>query len=194
MVLPPPPPPPPPPVGHEGVFAAPPKPGVLDATLSSVQQGALGAAASLYNKVGSARDTAKSRAKAVTPEERRAWSERGVAGLTLAASVGQVVGGRKVKAASSVTSAAIGCCGPASAAPAASAGTAASAAPASSVGVEVEAVLVEVVATEDAGGSMLVVVDGREYRVVVPAGVARGQAFRFDVPTVAVLVAVGSSM
>ena len=177
--MPPPPPPPPPPVGHQGVFAAPPKPpGVLDATLGAVQQGALGAAAALYNKV--------ERAKAMTPEEKRVWTERGVAGLSLAATVG----GKKLKVASAVTSVAIGCCGPASSA---SCGSAAA---------PEETQTVEVLATEEAGQPMLVLVDGREYTVLVPDGVSRGQPFRFEVRVPAVplaaalpvsVVSVGSS-
>ena len=133
---------------------------MLDATLGAVQQGALGAAAALFNKVGSA----QSRAKAMTPEEKRAWSERGVAGLSLAASVGQIVGGKKIRVASAVTSAAIGCCG----------SSASAAAPE-------ETQTVEVLATEAAGQPMLVSVDGREYTVVVPDGVRKGQPFRFEV-------------
>ena len=155
---------------------------MLDATLGAVQQGALGAAAALYNKVRlrcgltpslpqpnpnqgcgttitlplhrprspltahlspftQATATvggAQSRAKAMTPEEKRAWSERGVAGLSLAATVGQVVGGRKLKVASAVTSAAIGCCG-----------SSASSASSSSAAASTETQTVEVLATEE---------------------------------------------
>ena len=81
---------------------------------------------------------AQSRAKAMTPEEKRAWSERGVAGLSLAATVGQVVGGRKLKVASAVTSAAIGCCG-----------SSASSASSSSAAAPTETQTVEVLATEE---------------------------------------------
>ena len=70
----------------------------------------------------------------MAPEEKRAWSERGVAGLSLAATVGQVVGGRKLKVASAVTSAAIGCCGSSS-----SSASSAAAAPTETQTVEVPA-------------------------------------------------------
>ena len=146
---------------------------MLDATLGAVQQGALGAAAALYNKVGSA----QSRAKAMTPEEKRAWSERGVAGLSLAASVGQIVGGKKIRVASAVTSAAIGCCG----------SSASAAAPE-------ETQTVEVLATEAAGQPMLVSVDGREYTVVVPDGVSKGQPFRFEVQVAPVPLAAAAAV
>ena len=146
---------------------------MLDATLGAVQQGALGAAAALYNKVGSA----QSRAKAMTPEEKRAWSERGVAGLSLAASVGQIVGGKKIRVASAVTSAAIGCCG----------SSASAAAPE-------ETQTVEVLATEAAGQPMLVSVDGREYTVVVPDGVRKGQPFRFEVQVAPVPLAAAAAV
>ena len=149
---------------------------MLDATLGAVQQGALGAAAALYNKVGSA----QSRAKAMTPEEKRAWSERGVAGLSLAASVGQIVGGKKIRVASAVTSAAIGCCG-------SSASSASAAAPE-------ETQTVEVLATEAAGQPMLVSVDGREYTVVVPDGVSKGQPFRFEVQVAPVPLAAAAAV
>lgn len=168
-----PPPPPPPPEGHTGVFPPQPKSGLLDKAKASALGAATGAVAALYNQgLG-----VQARAKAMTPEEKQAWTERGLTGLSLAASVGQIVGGKKVKAASAVTNVALQHRGASSS----SSAGAAAAAP--------ETQLVEVVATENGGSPMLVVVDGREYTVVVPAGVAKGQAFRFEVEVPPVPVA-----
>eukprot|EP00966_Prymnesium_polylepis_P060571 1405719-Prymnesium_polylepis.1 len=124
---------------------------------------ATGAAAVVYNQGLDA----KAKAKAMSPEEKRVSTERGMAGLSLAASVGQVVGGKKVKTASMVTTAALPFMNASSSS--------------SSAAAQPESQLVEVVATENGGQPMLVVVDGRECQVVVPMGVLKGQPFRFEV-------------
>ena len=156
---PPPPPPPPPPEGHEGVFDPRERqPSLINRAVASTHAAATSVAAKALNK---ARD--------VTPEDRERWKARSVAGLSLAASVGQVVGGKKTKVASMLTSVALGgSCG----------GAAASASATPAPG---ELLLVEAVATEDTGGAMRVQVNRVEYTVVVPPGVVRGQKFQFEV-------------
>ena len=47
------------------------------------------------------------KARDLTPEEKAKWAERGLAGLSIAAQVGSIAGGKKTKIASTIASAAL---------------------------------------------------------------------------------------
>ena len=134
------------------------------------------ATASLDNKVGASATV--SRAKAMTPEERAALTEKGIFALTIASQVGSLVGGPKMRAASTVAGAAVTLHGAAAAAPRSLSGVAPPLGVAATAG---ERVVLEAVATVPAGQVMSVTVEGvGELNVVVPAGVQPGQTFYFE--------------
>lgn len=141
-------------------------------------------ASKVDSKVGAS--AARARARSLTAEEKQAFIETGVGALAIAAQVGQALGDPRVKAASGVAGAVVALHGVYRSAASTSDGS--SPPMGQIVGAATERVVMQVVATVDAGHSMPVSIDGvGEFAVTVPGGIARGQLFSFevDVPVVA---------
>ena len=152
------------------------------AALSSLRAGAA-------RHAHEARDTVVRKVQASTPEERQQWA----AGAVSVLSIASLVGGPKTRIVAGATATAIAKRSCASASDLSSAVSAAGSghdcatssaatSPQFASSGLCEVLTLEIVATEAAGGMMLVHVEGvGDYEIIVPEGVLRGQSFPFEI-------------